>query len=271
MLIFFASGLGLSSRAIKDGVGDVSGILMTLLIIFGVAPLVAAGLSPLPWPQGIIIGLFLVAVMPCTLSSGVVMTAAAGGNMAHALLITVVANSLAIFTIPIILAWLLSLAGDAGVIFIDKAGMMLRIGLLVLLPLAAGTGINYWSQAKIARVVPTIQILNQLLILAIVWMAVSQARPVILKSGQTLLVAVVLAIVYHGFLLAVGGLITRCGGRGRGHRESIILMGGQKTLPLAILLQMSLFPHYVSALVFCVVHHIVHLTMDAYLVGILKR
>jgi len=36
-------------------------------------------------------------------------------------------------------------------------------------------------------------------------------------------------------------------------------------------LQMSLFPHHVAALVVCVVHHIVHLVMDAYLVARLKR
>jgi predicted Na+-dependent transporter len=90
-------------------------------------------------------------------------------------------------------------------------------------------------------------------------------------SGQTLLVAIILSFTYHGVLLISGGIFTRLSGRHRGSRESIILMGGQKTLPLAILLQMSLFPEYYAALVVCVVHHIVHLIMDAYLVGRLKR
>ena len=271
VLIFFASGLGLSLREFRQGLSDISGILMALVLIFGVAPAFAAGMSYLPLSKGVIIGLLLVAVMPTTLSSGVVMTAAAGGSMAHALVITVVANSLAIFTIPITLAWLLSLTGDGGVIVIDKVRMMVRIGLLVLLPLASGLATNYFAQAKIERIVPKLKIFNQGLILTIVWMAVSQARSIIMESGQTLVVAVVLSFIFHGLLLISGGIFTRLSKRHQGYRESIILMGGQKTLPLAVLLQMSLFPEYYAALVVCVVHHLVHLIMDAYLVGRLKR
>jgi len=102
-------------------------------------------------------------------------------------------------------------------------------------------------------------------------MAVSQARAIILGSSQTVVVALILSFIFHGCLLSAGGLMTILSGRQSGRRESIILMGGQKTLPLAILLQMSLFPHHIAALVVCVVHHIVHLVMDAYLVAKLKR
>ncbi len=270
MVIFFSSGLGLSRRDFKAGLGDISGVLMALALIFIVAPALVVGLSQLPLTKGIIIGLFLVAVMPTTLSSGVVMTAAAGGKMAHALVITILANSLAIFTIPVTLAWLLSLVGDTGLIVMDKAGMMLRIGLLVLLPLAGGVILNYGLRVEIQRVALKIQILNQGLVLAIVWMAVSQTRAMLLGSGQTLVFACILSFVFHGLLLGAGGLMTRLGKRKPGRRESIILMGGQKTLPLAILLQMSLFPDHIAALVVCVVHHIVHLVMDAYMVAKLK-
>lgn len=44
-------------------------------------------------------------------------------------------------------------------------------------------------------------------------------------------------------------------------------MGGQKTLVLSVVLQLSLFPEYAIALVVCVIHHIVHLILDAFLVG----
>jgi len=48
-------------------------------------------------------------------------------------------------------------------------------------------------------------------------------------------------------------------------------MGGQKTLVLSVILQVSLFPQYGLALVVCVVHHILHLVMDGYLVGRLRH
>ena len=64
--------------------------------------------------------------------------------------------------------------------------------------------------------------------------------------------------------------IVEMAGIGPGRRESVIFMGGQKTLPLSVILQVTLFPTFGLALVVCVLHHIIHLIMDAYLVERLK-
>ncbi|MFW6284009.1 MAG: bile acid:sodium symporter, partial [Desulfosalsimonas sp.] len=99
-LVFFFSGILLDPGQIRDGLRDVSGTAMALILIFGFAPALAALASLAPLQTGVIIGLFLVAVMPTTLSSGVVMSGASGGNPAHALFITILANVLCMFTIP---------------------------------------------------------------------------------------------------------------------------------------------------------------------------
>ena len=106
VLIFFFSGLILNARQIRSGVMDIKGIIAALIVIFWVAPIIGALFGAIPLDTGVIIGIFLVAVMPTTLSSGVVMTGAAGGNMAQALVITILANGLAVFTIPVVLSLL---------------------------------------------------------------------------------------------------------------------------------------------------------------------
>jgi sodium/bile acid cotransporter 7 len=88
-----------------------------------------------------------------------------------------------------------------------------------------------------------------------------------LNSGEMIGWVLVLVFVFHGVLLASAGLLSWGLQLGPGQRESVIFMGGQKTLPLSVILQVSLFPQYGLALVVCVVHHIVHLLMDGYLVG----
>ncbi len=80
VLIFFFSGLILNARQIRSGVMDIKGIIAALIIIFLVAPVIGALFGAIPIDTGVVIGIFLVAVMPTTLSSGVVMTGAAGGN-----------------------------------------------------------------------------------------------------------------------------------------------------------------------------------------------
>jgi sodium/bile acid cotransporter 7 len=270
VLIFFFSGLILNARQIRSGVMDIKGIIAALIVIFWVAPVIGALFSAIPLDAGVVIGIFLVAVMPTTLSSGVVMTGAAGGNMAQALVITILANGLAVFTIPVVLSLLLNLVGGSTVVVIDKLAIMIKLGCYVLLPLCFGLTIKLLAKSLMDRWVYRLQMLNQLLVLAIVWMAMSQAKDAIISGGASMGIIFLLVSGFHGMLLAAAGIVAKCLKLGKGRRESVIFMGGQKTLPLSIILQVSLFPQYGLALVVCVLHHLIHLLMDGYLVGRLK-
>ncbi|MEJ2656717.1 MAG: bile acid:sodium symporter [Desulfobacterales bacterium] len=270
ILIFFFSGLILDIRQIKTGILDTTGVVAALIIIFLVSPVIAALFSTIPLNTGVLIGIFLVAVMPSTLSSGVVMTDAAGGNMAQALVITILANGLAVFTIPVVLSLLLNLVGGSTVVVIDKPAIMIKLGFYVLLPLCVGFTIKFSAKSLMDRFVDHLQVLNQLLVLSVVWMAVSEARDAIVSGGVSAEIVILLVFCFHGILLAAAGIFAGFLKLGKGRRESVIFMGGQKTLPLSIILQVSLFPQYGLALVVCVLHHMIHLLMDGYLVGKLK-
>ncbi len=271
LLIFFFSGLILDTRQINSESIDIKVILIALAVIFLAAPVSAALFIWSPLDVGIIAGLFLVAAMPTTVSSGVVMTVAAGGKLAHALMITILANALAIFTIPITLGFLLPLIGGTTVIVIDKPAIMLKIALLVLAPLSFGVVLKLRLNDTIRLFENKLQILNQILILTIVWMGLSQSRPAILDSGSLIGIIVLVTAGFHAVLLIEAFGAARLFGLERGRRESIIFMGSQKTLPLSIILQATYFPQYGQALVVCVVHHLVHLLIDGYIVGKLRE
>jgi solute carrier family 10 (sodium/bile acid cotransporter), member 7 len=270
-LIFFASALILKPDQIRKGLGDFKVTAVAVTMIFVIAPVEAYGIALLPLDPGVRIGLFLVAVMPTTLTSGVVMTGASGGNMAHALLITILANALSVLTVPLSLGLLLGVGGGGGAVAIDKGKMMAQIALLVLVPLLIGL----WLRPKDSRLAgffrKVIPIFNQCMILAIVWIALSGAREAVISAGAQTLQVVVLSFVFHAVLLVVAFMFLSLFRIGPGRRESVIFMGGQKTLPLSVLLQTTLFPQYGLALAFCVIHHFVHLMVDGYLVHRLGR
>lgn len=269
VVIFFFSGIALNTRQIRAGVTDFPGTLLALALIFVIAPLIAMAFSQLPLATGIIIGLYLVAVMPSTLSSGVVMTGSAGGNMAHALLITIIANTLAVVTIPVTLNLLLGTSGEGSVITFDQPAIMMKIASLVLLPLLGGIVLRHRLGKRLRPLLRYTAIGNQLAILVIVWMALCSGRTAIITELNTLPAVLAAVFSFHLVLLLAALGLTRFFGFGKGRRESIIFMGGQKTLPLSVILQVSLFPEYGIALVVCVVHHIVHLIMDAFLIAYL--
>jgi sodium/bile acid cotransporter 7 len=198
------------------------------------------------------------------------MTGAAGGNAANALVTTIFANSVSVFTILYALSFLLLIIGESAAVSIDKTAIMLKIALLVVLPLAVGLLLKYFLLSLYERIEQKVNIVNQFLILFIVWIALSKTRNMLINSGITVGLIVAMVFVYHGLLLLSGWFFIRISRRGKGRRESILFMGGQKTLPLSIILQVSLFSQYGIALVVCVLHHIVHLAMDGYLVERLK-
>ncbi len=270
VLIFFLSGLALDISTIRAGLSDIRGTFAALLLIFIVAPLLTLPFSFFQPDNGILIGLFLVAVMPSTLSSGVVMTGSSGGNMAHALLITIVANSLAVVTIPLTLSLLLTLTGDSRAIEIDQLPIIIKIATLILLPLVTGISLRRKLQSTLRPFLPYTVICSQVGILTMVWMALCQGRITILANLDAVFPVLTIVFLFHLTLVLMGLLLTRILGIKKGHRESVIFMGGQKTLPLSIILQVSLFPEFGLALVVCVMHHVIHLIMDGFLIEYLK-
>jgi len=265
--IFLLSGLRLSVRSALAGAADLPVVALGFAGIFVVSPLLALGFSALPLAPGLVVGLFLVASMPTTLTTGVVMTAAAGGNEATALVITLGANALAVAAVPVVLPWLLGTAQAVPPDLFDRGAMAARIAGLVLAPLALGMAIRSRAPGGFRRAGPGLRRVSLGLVLTIVGIAVAGSRSTLLGHAGDLAVAVGLSAAFHAAVLACLFGLVFLGRIGPGRREAAIFMGGQKTLPLAVLLQTSLFPGVGQALVVCVVHHLVHLLMDGYLVG----
>ena len=264
-LIFIISGLLIEIDQIKAGIKDVESTLLTLVVILVVAPLAALLLCLFPLEPGVSIGLFIVAVMPTTLSSGIVMTGIAGGNMAHALFVTIVSNCIAIFSIPVVLSVLLSVLEQERQIVIDQGAILVKLILLVLLPLLVGMGVKaiWFQKDQLARF--KLQVVNQYMIIGIVFISLGGSRQVLLEKGAAVFSIVALVTAFHLILLGAGFLLVKIFKVNQGRYESIFFMGSQKTLALSVMIQVTYFNEFGIALLVCVTHHIVHLMIDGYL------
>ena len=170
--IFLISGLSLkreeAARALKSWREVAFGLLSILLI----TPLLAAPLAasfPLE-PKALATGLGVFFCMPTTLSSGVALTAAAGGDAALALLLTVSSNLLGVLTAPWAVAALLpgavvggggaaaaaaggkkaaaAAAAAAASIAIDPLPLLRALAKTVAAPLVVGAALRSFSVRK---------------------------------------------------------------------------------------------------------------------------
>lgn len=264
-IIFIISGLLIESDQIKAGIRDIKSTVLALAVIIIIAPIAAGLICLLPLETGVAIGLFIVAVMPTTLSSGIVMTGTAGGNMAHALLITILSNFIGIFSIPVILSILLSSLDQQKELMIDRGAIFFKLIILVLFPLMIGIV----SKAVVFKTGQLgqfkLQVVNQWMIIGVVFIALSGVKQVILGSGLSVFYILVLVSGFHLMLLGSCFLLVSFFGVEKGRYESIFFMGSQKTLALSAMIQVTYFSEFGTALLVCVLHHIVHLMMDGYL------
>lgn len=264
-IVFIVSGLLLENDQIKSGLKDIKATCIALSVIIIIAPAVACFFLFFPIETGVLVGFFLVSVMPTTLSSGIVMTGTAGGNMAHALFVTVLSNFICIFSIPVVLEGMLSLMNQEKILAIDQMAIAIKLATLVLVPLMIGMVLKakVFQADFLNRF--NLQQINQWLIVGIVFIAVCGAKHVLVGKGIVFLYIVIFAFIYHLILLCASFLLVRFFKLGKGRFESVVFMGSQKTLVLAVMLQMTYFSEFGTALLVCVVHHIVHLLMDGYL------
>lgn len=264
-LIFILSGLELQWEHILDATRDWAGTCLALATIFILAPLLAWLLSHATFSNEIRIGLLLVGVVPTTLVSGVVMSSASGGRIAHALFLTLLANLFSAVTIPSQLA--LMIPKENIEVSLPYLQTIAKLVGLVLLPLGAGILLHKPLAPKLVLLPFHLNIFSRCIILIIIFLGLCKGRDNILGSGKQVITALGLVTLFHLLLAAILWMIMRSLRWGSGRRESIFFMGIQKTLPLSIWLQATYFTAYGMALVVCILHHIVQLIVDSYFVG----
>jgi sodium/bile acid cotransporter 7 len=140
-LIFLLQGLLLPTAAIRAALGQVRLHAVVQGMTFVGFPLLGLALAWLlgRWlPEELRIGLIYLSVLPSTVSSASVLTAAAGGNTAGAICNAVLSSLLGIVLTPALLALALGGPGAGAGGGIDTGRVVVELIKLILLPLLAG-------------------------------------------------------------------------------------------------------------------------------------
>jgi solute carrier family 10 (sodium/bile acid cotransporter), member 7 len=230
--IFFMQGLALAPAALRLGALSWRLHVVVQLAIFVAFPLTLIALDAAGGrllPDDIRLGFLFLAILPTTISGCVVLTAAAGGNVAGALFNSTLANIAGVALTPTWAALLLSARAEAP----PFAPMVGEIALLLLAPLAAGQLVRpllrrVWEPDR-----RLLSVLSNAVILFIVFAAFagSVLSGAFVESGlgATLLVAV-LALALFGAATAAAALAGRRLRFAEADRIALLFCAPQKTL-----------------------------------------
>ncbi|KAI5078212.1 hypothetical protein GOP47_0005883 [Adiantum capillus-veneris] len=272
--VFLISGLTLRTS-------ELGGVLRAQLpLLFGVvsslfiSPSIAVLVLQVPInPQEFVNGLALFCCMPTTLSSGVLLTQAAGANTALALSLTLISNLLGIFTMPVMISKLV--APNLG--FSLPAGSLIKsLVQTSLIPLVIGKVIRLYGSGFIDKRKEVLSKLSAILLGLVPFMQASCGRNLFLSVRmQNFLAVTALGMAVHCVFLLWNILVmsnikySKDVHWQKSNAWAIVLTASQKTLPVVIVVIGSvggLMGEPGLLVLPCMATHITQIIIDSFLV-----
>lgn len=174
-LIFFFYGLKLSPEKLRSDLGNWHlhmVVQLATFIVFPVVVLVAMHFFSTPETNLLWIGAFFMAALPSTVSSSVVMVSIAKGNVPAAIFNASISSLAGVFITPVWMGLVLTSSnGQMG----DLSGVILKLILQVLVPVAVGMLLNRRFGKWAGRHAGGLKIFDQSIILSIVYMSFSES------------------------------------------------------------------------------------------------
>ena len=231
--IFVCSGLLLRTQDLRAALSAWSATVWGCLAILFITPAIGVTLAmQVPVDGSFRLGLALFCCMPTTLSSGIALTGQARGNVALALLLTVLSNALGIVTVPFVLAHLLGFLGQVELSAVD---LLVKLCVVLLVPLSAGWYLRRFAETWIDQRRSTITTISNLALISVPWMKFSQSSSALLQVALTSLGLVALSgLAIHVVFLLFNNAASRLLRLPLAARKAVVILASQKTLPVAM-------------------------------------
>jgi len=230
VLIFLIMGYTIRRDALKKIRSFLLPICCGVAVGLLLGPLLGIGVVRCFQPEeGIALGLLVMACMPTTLSSAIVLTNVAGGSSVLAVLLTVVMNLFGVVVLPFTLR--MALASGSS-ISMDPWPLFWKIIEQVLIPIIVGAFLQIPLRSK---TVSWLGMVPQACVIAFVWMAISKQSATLASVGVGLIGLTVgqSLIVHIGLLLIAAGL-WKLFRFSREYGIPLLFTGSQKTLPIMV-------------------------------------
>ncbi len=241
----------------------ISGALLALII----SPWMASFLAHvMRLGEQATLGLIVISAVPPTLSSGIVFTKNALGNVFLAMTVTIGYNIIGVFTMPPMIAWCLSSCVELE---ISPLKLFLQMCLYIILPFVVGGSLKYLCHINCPKWMANIPNICVILLLISFF---ADFRKMLLDSPISLLVASAVAgVLLHLMQLAIiwyGGLLS---GFSEDARKALLFTAGTKTLSITLTVLTFLHADTGLAAVPCTVFYTVQMLFDSMLSGQMGR
>ena len=245
VLLFLISGLKLPTESILKGISQirlhlyVQGFIFVLVPIyfFATARFFGSALN-----GTLLIGFYALAALPTTVSSCIIFTQSAEGNVVGTMFNAALANAIGVFLSPIILSLMLRSAGG-GLPISELTAVLGGLALKMLLPIAVGQFVRRYARDWIDGHKKPLSVTSNIFVLTILHFAFAKtaANPEIVQSIDELVLPFLYLAASHIILIGAafgGAKILKFD---RADRVTVLFAAPQKTLAMGVPLLSTFF------------------------------
>ena len=266
--IFLVSGMQVKFNELKFDRKFIFGIILgSAFTLIGLSFSGWLTLAWLTWDKALLAGLLVMLAAPPTLSSGIVMTNQANGNMMLSIAITVFYNLIAIVTLPLVLGFLLNAASAGNV---DSWKMFKQLVYTVMIPLFIGYGIKkYIFRSWYHKAIDYIPLVATIM-LSLAFFAAARAS-ILAIPLLTVLVVLIAALIFHVFSMAALWGIGKVLRMNTADTKAMIFCGASKSATMALAMVAIAGLGETAAAVPCLLFYALQLFLDAILANYARR
>ena len=210
------------------------------------------------WQGDSFIGFMLICAMAPTLVSGTIISEQAGGNRTASLILTIVLNLVAVFTVPLILS--LSLGAEVKIAVIP---LLFKLICLVLIPAVIGHFFRRSKETFVTSHKGFFKYLPIFCLSLVIYISMSKQVDTIKQLTLTMLIEYsVGSLIVHVALLYLAYFAALKYKADISSAKSTAICCSQKTIPITIAIWTSEFSSYALALLPAIVFHMCQIYFD---------
>ncbi|MDW7657001.1 MAG: bile acid:sodium symporter [Bacillota bacterium] len=269
-IAMFISGLSLSFSDIKKNFKDFKSIPFTILVTFVVFPAISYVLSRIIFTGSydIFVGIMILATQASTVSSAIVLTMAAKGNVPLAIILTLINNSLSVFVTPVILNFMFS---EGNKVSFNVLSMILNLVVVIIVPIVLAQLCKMYLKKVVAGINPWRKTIANGVVLTFVLIGASTASSQIMSRLDKIFLILIFVVLLHTIMLAIAFAYSRLMKLPAGNVSSVLFCSSEKTMTTSILIWGNYFSQYAIVPIVIVSYHLVQIIMDSVVAGILSK
>ena len=259
IIVFFCQGTGVVKLKMENIKQYSKALIIGFIISQVLSPLAAfAYVKLFDWQADSLVGLMLICTMAPTLVSGTIISEQAGGDKTASLLLTIIINILAVFTVPFNLSWTLGTE-----VQMEVTPLLTKLVSLVLIPALIG----YWFRSKKGTFVTNhknyFKYIPVFCLGSVIYLSMSKHIEALEKLTGAMLVEYTLAsLVIHLSLLYLAYYCSLAVKIEKSAAKSVAICCSQKTIPITIAIWTSFFTQFALALLPAIVFHMTQIYCD---------